>query len=149
MSLDPARYIGELNTASPPNSDPPVEGADQIRTTKKAVKDTFPFFPPRTSETTSRQYSIELTCEEINDLPDAIADITAQTLVYNDLIQEPPFSAVPEISTQEALDSTKVLIDNLDAIVEDMLLEARVVYAEQAAPDPELGKEGDLWYWLD
>ena len=42
MALDPANYIDELSITDPTSSDDVSEGDDQIRTVKRAVKQSFP-----------------------------------------------------------------------------------------------------------
>ena len=42
MALDPANYIDELSITDPTSSDLVSQGDDQIRTVKRAVKQSFP-----------------------------------------------------------------------------------------------------------
>jgi len=44
MPIDPSNYIGELLISEPGDSDDLSEGANQIRTTKRSVKNSFPNF---------------------------------------------------------------------------------------------------------
>jgi hypothetical protein len=68
MAVETATRIHQLNTSSPPSSDPAVEGAAQLRTIKAAVKGSFPNFGTSTDSGV-----VTLTADQIN----ALASITA------------------------------------------------------------------------
>ena len=57
MALDNAQFISELSIVDPPGTDPLSEGDDQIRTSKRAVFQSFPFVDKQ----------VDLTADNLND----------------------------------------------------------------------------------
>ncbi len=57
MALDNAQFISELSITDPPGTDPLSEGDDQIRTSKRAVFQSFPFVDAQ----------VNLTAAQLND----------------------------------------------------------------------------------
>ena len=56
MALDNANFIAELSITDPPGTDPLAQGDDHIRTTKRAVQQSFPFIDKQ----------VDLTADQLN-----------------------------------------------------------------------------------
>ena len=57
MALDSANFIAELSITDPPGTDPLSQGDDQIRTTKRATQQSFPFIDKQ----------VDLTADQMNE----------------------------------------------------------------------------------